>query len=407
MKNSTMFFSEIKGGVTAPKGFLASGISAGIKKKNGPDIALIFSESPCTAAGVFTKNIVTGHSLDLCRANIADGLARCVFINSGNANACIGQSGYEDARDIANECAGILGISPEEVLTGSTGVIGHPLPMDRIKAGIKSAASALSPEGGPDACRAIMTTDTYPKETAAEFDLGGFRTVLGGMAKGSGMIHPDMATLIGIITTDAVISRSLLKAALFETVGKSFNKITVDGDTSVCDMVLILANGMSGGPEIVEGSKECDVFMAALDHVAIHLAKAVAADGEGATKLIEINIRNARTQLDASKAAKAIANSPLVKTAFFGEDANWGRILTAAGCSGAVFNPNETTISIGPLVLFQNGTAIPFNEDDASGILKNKNIEVVVDFGNGAFSDTVWTCDLSHGYIDINANYRT
>ncbi|MBN2557690.1 MAG: bifunctional glutamate N-acetyltransferase/amino-acid acetyltransferase ArgJ [Clostridia bacterium] len=395
------------GGITAPIGFLASGISAGVKKKNGPDIALIFSESPCAAAGVFTKNIVTGHSLDLCRANVANGCAQCIFINSGNANACIGQSGYEDARTIANQCAGILGITPGDVLTGSTGVIGHPLPMDRISAGITNAAAALSAEGGSDACRAIMTTDTYPKETAVEFDLGGFRTVLGGIAKGSGMIHPDMATMIGIITTDAFISSELLKKALIDSVGKSFNKISVDGDTSVCDMVLILANGMSGGPEITKGSKEYDVFKAALDHVSVHLAKAVAADGEGATKLIEINIRNARTPIDAARAAKAVANSPLVKTAFFGEDANWGRILTAAGSSGAVFDPNATTISIGPLVLYQNGTAIPFDEDEAACILKNKNIEVVIDFGDGAFSDTVWTCDLSHGYIDINANYRT
>ncbi len=407
MENLYEKFTINKDGVTAPRGFSASGISAGIKKNGGLDIALVFSERPANAAGLFTLNKVRGHSLDLCANNLKDGNARCVFINSGNANACLGPSGYEDAVTITKKCASILNIHPGEVLTGSTGVIGHPLPMDKVLSGIKSACSELSSENGIVAARAIMTTDTYPKEASVSFEIKGKTVTIGGMAKGSGMIHPNMATIIGILTTDALISPALLKSLLKESADLSFNRISIDGDTSVCDKVLILANGMSETPEITEGTSDYDTFKYALTAVSVALAKMIAADGEGATKLIEIKVLNAQSPDDAHKAAKTVANSPLVKTAFYGEDANWGRILTAVGYSGAEFDPKETSIRIGPLLLYSKGLAIPFNESDAKKVLKEKALLVIIDFGTGSYDTTVWTCDLSHDYIDINANYRT
>lgn len=407
MKNFYDLLTFKNGGVTSPKGFMASGISAGIKKKKGLDIALILSDSPTSAAGIFTLNKVRGHSLELCAEHLKNGSARCIFINSGNANACLGVTGQNDALSITKKIAGILGLDFKEILTGSTGVIGHPLPMEKVFSGIETACSELSYNGGTDAANAIMTTDTYPKEIAVSFKFKDKIITIGGMAKGSGMIHPNMATMIGVITTDATIEPALLKRLLKDTADKSFNRISVDGDTSVCDKILILANGMSGTPDIIENTELAELFQFALTELSIRLAKLIAADGEGATKLIEILVKNALTPKDAHSAANAIANSPLVKTAFFGEDANWGRILTAAGYSGADFDPEKTSIFIGPMKLFDKGTAIPFDETDAKKILHEKNIFVTVDFGSGTHETTVWTCDLSHAYIDINANYRT
>lgn len=407
MENSIDKIIYEKGGITAPTGFLASGISAGIKKNGNPDISLIFSEKPSAAAGIFTLNKVRGHSLDLCEKNLVDGKARCIFINSGNANACLGPSGFNDALLITKECSTLLNIPASEVLTGSTGVIGHPLPMDKVLSGIKTAYSELNSFGGNAAAKAIMTTDTYCKEVAVSFKLNNKTVTIGGMAKGSGMIHPNMATMIGILTTDAKISADFLKLILKKTADKSFNRISIDGDTSVCDKILILANGMSETPEIIPGTNEAALFILALETISIKLAKMIAADGEGATKLIEINVKNALSENDAHLAAKAIANSPLVKTAFFGEDANWGRILTAVGYSGADFDPLKTSITIEPLLLYNNGVAIPFNEEEAKEVLCRKDIFITVDFGIGKFKTTVWTCDLSPAYIDINATYRT
>lgn len=407
MKNLTTITTVPNGSVTSPEGYLASGISAGIKKRKGLDLSLVFSVYPANAAGIFTLNKVRGHSLELSEKHLKNGSARCIFINSGNANACLGIAGHNDALTIAKRCAEILKIDYSEVLTGSTGIIGHNLPMEKVLAGINSACSELSSDGGLKAAQAIMTTDTYAKETAVKFSIDNKTITIGGMAKGSGMIHPNMATMIGIITTDAKIDSDLLKTMLKTASDKSFNRISVDGDTSVCDMVLILSNGMSGAPEIKEKTESADLFQIALTEVSVKLAKLIAADGEGATKLIEITVKNALSQNDALLAAKAIANSPLVKTAFFGEDANWGRILTAAGYSGADFDPQETSISIGNLKLFDKGTAISFDEFDAKKILTEKNIYVTVDFGTGKHETTVWTCDFSHAYIDINSNYRT
>ncbi len=394
-------------GVTTPKGFKASGISCGIKKDNKLDLALLYSTNICQCAGVYTKNIVKGHSLVLASEYAKKGQAQAVFINSGNANACVGPKGIDDAKIITEVVANKLKIIPKHVLTGSTGVIGYKLPMDKIKKGIIKAANSLSETGGASASKAIMTTDTYTKEFAVKLMINDMEVFIGGMAKGSGMIMPNMATMISILTTDANISHSLLQKALVSAINQSFNKISVDGDTSVCDMTVILANGQSKCQPIKEKTKEYNEFFNGLLEVCQQLSKMIARDGEGATKLIEINIKNAFTLNDAELAAKAIANSPLVKTAFFGEDANWGRLLTAAGYSGAKFNPDKTTIKIGHLVLFDKGVAIPFNEIEASEILQRKDIFVTVDFGEGNYEDTVWTCDFSYDYIKINAHYRT
>lgn len=407
MKNSNCNFIKIEGGVTAAQGFSASGVASGIKKDGLADIALIFSDSSCTAAGVFTKNKVIGHSLELCRDNLYNDKAQCVLINSGNANACVGPSGYKAAYSMAKRCSDLLNIEPDDVLTGSTGVIGVPLPLDLVLAGIGKAVEVLSPEGGLKAAKAIMTTDTFPKQYALEFNNLHNSFKIGGMAKGSGMIHPNMATMISIITTDVHISPALLKKALYYSVDKSFNRISVDGDTSVCDKVLVLANGNSSFSITNEISKEYIIFRDALCNISESLSKDIVSDGEGATKLIEINVINAATNKDALLAARAIANSPLVKTAFYGEDANWGRILTAAGYSGANFKPEKTSILIGGLTLYKQGRALQFDERKALDILKRKNISVIVDFNDGKSHEKVWTCDFSHGYIDINAHYRT
>lgn len=394
-------------GITTPIGFKASGISAGIKKDNQLDIAMVYSLKPCSCAGVFTTNVVKGHSLVLAREYIKKGKCQAVFINSGNANACVGDEGYQDAVKITEMVSGQLSIEPSHVITGSTGVIGFRLPMDKIEAGIKAACQSLSSDGGDKAAKAIMTTDTFPKEFTVKIMIGDKEVYISGMAKGSGMIQPNMATMISVLTTDATISSPLLRKALKSAVNKTFNKISVDGDTSVCDKTVVLANGMSGCSRIKEDSNDFMLFEEALLTVCTELSKMIARDGEGATKLIEVNVINAKTQKDASLACKAIANSPLVKTAFFGEDANWGRLLTAAGYSGARFNPSSTTITIGDLVLFNKGTALRFDESAAKEILSRKEISVTVDFSEGNFHDRVWTCDFSYDYIKINAHYRT
>lgn len=394
-------------GVTTPKGFKATGISCGIKKNNKLDLALLYSTNLCLCAGVYTKNIVKGHSLVLAKKYCKAGQTQVVFINSGNANACVGPEGTKDAIEITEIISDNLNINPKHVLTGSTGVIGYKLPMGKIEKGIVKAVSSLSINGGNNAAKAIMTTDTYTKEFAVKIMIEDKEVFIGGMAKGSGMIMPNMATMISLLTTDANISHDLLNKTLKIAVNKSFNKISVDGDTSVCDMTLLLANGQSDCLLIKEESKEYMEFLNGLVEVCQQLAKMIARDGEGATKLIEVNVKNALTLNDAELAAKTIANSPLVKIAFFGEDANWGRLLTAAGYSGANFNPDKTTIKIGQLILFKNGVAIPFNEEEAKEILQRKDIFITIDFGEGKYEDTVWTCDFSYDYIKINAHYRT
>ncbi len=392
-------------GVTYAQGFTAAGVACGIKKKGGPDLAIVKCDVRARAAGIFTRNIVKGHSLMLARKNVRNGYAQLVVINAGCANACLGPRGDADALEMARLAANRFGVRPGDVLTGSTGVIGFPLPLDKIAAGLDEAI--LSRSGGADAARAIMTTDTVPKEAQADVTIGGRTVRIGGMAKGSGMIHPNMATLISVLTTDAAISVSALRQALREAAAVSYNRISVDGDTSVCDKVLILASGLAGNNVIEPGTEEYARFTAALKDVCIRLAKMLAADGEGATKLLTIQVKNARSARDAHLIASAIAKSPLCKTAAFGNDANWGRLLTAAGYSGARFNPEKVDIWIGSVKVCENGGGLPFDEEAALRELKQREVTYTLDFADGTASDTMWTCDFSLDYVKINADYRT
>lgn len=397
----------IDGGVTSPKGFLAAGSACGLKKNGGKDLAIICAEDTAAVSGVFTTNVVKGHSLQLTMEHVKNGYARAIVINSGNANACVGESGTKYALEMAELTAQLLNCEVDEVLVGSTGVIGSHLNMPSVRSGIRKSASLLSVEGGHDAEEAIMTTDVSAKEIAVEFELQGEMVRIGGMAKGSGMIHPNMATMIGIITTDANISRSLLDKAFKEVTKSTFNRVSVDGDTSVCDMVLILANGEAANSGIVKEDVEFEQFKDALNTVCTYLSRMIAKDGEGATKLIEIIAKGALNEGDAYKTVSAIAKSPLVKTAIFGEDANWGRILTAAGYSGADFDPNLVDIFIGDLMVCKNGVALIFDEAKAKSILKANEIKIIIDLKKGKYTDRMWTCDFSLDYVKINASYRS
>ena len=397
---------EVAGGITAARGYLAAGIRSGCK--NGKrDLALLYSRKPAAVAGVFTQNKVKAHPLLLTRERVAKGIARAVVINSGNANACNGSGGMEDARKMTAEVSRLMGMEEESVVVASTGVIGQPMPMDKIISGIEVAVSELNAGGGADAAEAIMTTDTVIKETAVALEMGGVRVTIGGMAKGSGMIHPNMATMLGFITTDAVVSPEALKAALGYAVERSFNMITVDGDTSTNDMVLVMANGAAGGPELSTDSKEFIVFQKALLEVCTRLAKMVARDGEGATKLLEVKVSNAGTEEDARLAAKAVASSSLVKSAVFGRDANWGRILCAVGYSGAHFDPQQVDIFIGAEQVAKAGGALNFSEENALQILSAGEVVIAVDLKTGRFGATAWGCDLTYDYVKINADYRS
>ena len=397
----------INGGVTAPEGYFATGVACGLKKDGRKDLAIICSEDSAAAAGVFTTNRVKGHSLQVTMEHIKSGYANAIIINSGNANACVGEQGYRDAKEIASIAAEQLDCSPEAILIGSTGVIGKPLDMDAIRPGIEQLISGMDPDGGHDAQEAIMTTDLIHKEIAVELEIQDSKVVIGGMAKGSGMIHPNMATMIGVLTTDVNISRKLLDKALKEVVKSTFNRVTVDGDTSVCDMVLILANGLADNPGIVNEDEDYEKFVRGLDHVCTTLSRQIARDGEGATKLIEVVAEGAGNPEDAYKAVCTIAKSPLVKTAMFGEDANWGRIITALGYSGAEFDPAYTDIFIGDLQVCKAGCALPFDEAKAAELLHEKEIKLLVRLNKGVYSDRVWTCDFSYDYVKINGSYRT
>ncbi len=397
----------VQGGVTAPIGYFATGIACGLKKNNGLDLAIVCSEDMAVAAGVFTQNTVKGHSLQLTMNNIKNGYANALVINSGNANACVGKQGYEDAYEIACTVAEMMDLDPGDILVGSTGVIGKPLDMEKVRPGLEELINSMNPDGGHEAELAIMTTDTFPKEIAVEVDINGKSITIGGMAKGSGMIHPNMATMIGVITTDANISKSVLQKVLSTCTEKTFNRTSVDGDTSVCDMVISFANGLAENERIIENTEEYDNFFKAYLHVCTELSKMIAKDGEGATKLVEVQIEGAKTAEDAKNAAFSIAKSPLVKTAIFGNDANWGRIITALGYSSAEFDPLAVDIFIGGLQVCKAGTAVNFDEEKAMEILKNDELTILVNINSGTYSDRVWTCDFSYDYVKINASYRT
>ncbi|MDD4094692.1 MAG: bifunctional glutamate N-acetyltransferase/amino-acid acetyltransferase ArgJ [Oscillospiraceae bacterium] len=395
--------------ITMPKGYLAAGVHCGMKKDGKPDLALVVSECSASVAGVYTRNIVQGHSLRRTRRLVSEfGTCRGVLINSVSANACIGPVGEEDADRVAAEAARVIGVRPEEILTCSTGVIGKRLPVEKMTEGITELEKNLSAseEAAHSAMRAIMTTDLVPKEASAVVEINGNTVTISGMAKGSGMIHPDLATLIGIITTDAAIDPSSLDTLLRDAVKYTINRVSVDGDTSVCDTVLMMANGMSG-QEIKSETDEYELFAQALESVARDLAQMIAADGEGATKLIEVRVEGAPSEEDALLIVRSICRSPLCKTAIFGEDANWGRILTAAGYSGANFDPDRTDIYFGTLQVCKGGCALDFDEAEAKRILSESTVLIDVRLHSGSNSDRMWTCDFSYDYVKINGSYRT
>lgn len=396
----------INGSIASPLGFQAQGVACGIKKNGGRDLALVVSDVPAACAAVFTRNLVKGHSLLRSMDHVSGGLARAVIVNSGNANACVGPQGDLDAMAMAMETARLIGCPTTQILLNSTGVIGHPLPMDRLLKGIENAVRLLerTDAAGHAAEEAIMTTDTMPKEVSVVFQRDGRDVTVSGMAKGSGMIHPDMATMIGLITTDCAVDARILYETLFEAVSTTFNRVSVDGDTSVCDMVAVLANGMAGNVTVTDRDPE---LSEAFHLVCETLARMVARDGEGATKLVEVIVHGARTAEDAYRIVQAVAKSPLVKTAMFGEDANWGRILTAAGYSGAAFDPSRCDIFIGDLQVCSGGAALAFDETCAKEILASDNIAIRLEMNEGESWDRVWTCDFSYDYVRINGSYRT
>ncbi len=401
-------FREVAGGVTGPKGFRAAGIHCGVKKSR-KDLCLLVSEDPAAGAVVLTTNKVQAAPVVLTREQVEHSRTfRAIVVNSGNANACTGDRGMDDARAMAGAAAEALHVGRGEVLVSSTGVIGQFLPIGTITKGIAAAAASLSQEGGTSAAEAIMTTDTFVKEYALEFECGGATVTMGGMAKGSGMIAPNMATMLAFVTTDAGVSPEVLQAALSRAADRSFNRISVDGDTSTNDMVAVLANGASGSRAILESrGPDFDRFYAALEQVLVVLSKMIVRDGEGATKFIEINVTGAVDEPSAVQAARAIANSSLVKTAINGEDANWGRILAAVGYSGIAFDPSRVEISFGQVPILRRNYVIDFSEEDAKTVLSRKEITINVNLNGGSGSASFWTCDLSKEYVAINANYRT
>ena len=397
----------IEGGVTAPAGFLAGAAAADIKYKNKKDVTVLYSETPATAAGVFTKNVVKAAPVQISIKQLERGQARGIVVNSGNANACTGAGGLTDAAAMIAAAASALGTEEEMILIASTGVIGQPLPMNKVLPGIREAVAGMSDVGGREAAEAIMTTDTCIKEAAREITLGGRQARIGGMAKGAGMIHPDMATLLCFITSDAAILPVYLKQALRQAVGKSFNMVTVDRDTSTNDTALILANGLAGNPVINGEGNDFRIFCEALTEVCISLAKDIARDGEGATKLIQVTARNAPALADARMASKAVAGSNLVKAALFGNDANWGRIICALGYSGANFQPEKVDIYLGELMVAQQGAPANFSEEAALEILKRDTVDIILDLHQGDCEATAWGCDLTYDYVKINGDYRT
>ena len=399
---------NINGGVTAPQGFLAAGINVGVKPgSKKKDIAIVYSVKKCNASAVYTKNKFKAPPLFVTEENLENNVAQAIVVNSGCANACTGDQGKIDALKMASVTGEVLGVDPSDVIVASTGVIGVYLPMEKIEAGIREIGGILSKDGGTDASLAIMTTDTVRKEFAYECEIAGKNIKIGGMAKGSGMIHPNMATMLGFLTTDADISKEALKDIFKDVIDDTFNMISVDGDTSTNDMVCILANGEAGNKTIEKDTLEYKKFKDVVRKICEEMSVSIVNDGEGATKLLTIKVLNALTKDDARKAARSISTSNLVKTAFFGEDANWGRIITALGYSGAEIDPSKCDISLGDMFMAKQGKAMIFNEEDALRILKEREIEITCNLNLGAECAVAWTCDLSYEYIKINAEYRS
>jgi glutamate N-acetyltransferase / amino-acid N-acetyltransferase len=402
----TALLSAISGGVATAGGFRAAGISAGIKANGNPDLALIVSDTVAQVAAVYTTNKVLAAPVVVSKEHLArsGGKARAIVVNSGCANSCTGDTGMRDARTMAEETARLVGCPVEQVLVASTGVIGVALPMDKVRSGIPAAFGALGADQGSAAARAIMTTDLAPKEAAARITIGGREASIGGMCKGAGMIEPMMATMLGFVTTDAAMPKALLDRALREAVDQSFNAITVDGDSSTNDCVLLLSSGASG---VTVDDTSYATFVEGLTAVCRQLALAIVRGGEGATKLVQVNVTGAASSTEARKAAKVIANSLLVKTAIHGGDPNWGRLICAAGRAGVTFDASRAGVTMGSIVLFKDGQPHDERAPAAADYLKGAELTIGVDLGAGSASSTVWTCDLSAEYVRINADYRT
>lgn len=405
---------KIEGGITAAKGFLAASAAAGIKYKDRKDMAMIYSQVPCQAAGTFTTNVVKAAPVKWDQKLVKEsGKAQAVVINAGIANACTGAEGYSYCKATAQAAAEALGVDENSVLVASTGVIGMQLPMERLTAGIRMMAPLLSDtqESGTEAAKAIMTTDTEKKEVAVEFEAGGKTVTIGGMCKGSGMIHPNMCTMLAFVTTDLAISRELLQEALSQDIKDTYNMISVDGDTSTNDTVLLLANGMAGNPVITEKNEDYHAFCQALNVVNETLAKKMAGDGEGCTALFEVKIIGAESKQQAVTLAKSVITSNLTKAAIFGHDANWGRILCAMGYSGALFDPEKVDLffesAAGKLKIIENGVALDYSEEEATRILSEPEVTAVADVKMGDQTATAWGCDLTFDYVKINADYRS
>lgn len=399
---------KIDGWVTTPQGFLAAGVKAGIKASGNHDVAVIYSTVPAATGAVFTQNKMCAAPVLVSRKVAAKPYAQAIVVNSGCANACTGEQGLKDAEAMQARAAELLGVENEAVYVCSTGVIGHFMPMDKLKAGIEAAVDAMDETGGESCAMAIQTTDTFIKHSAYEFEIGGKTAKIAGIAKGAGMIHPNMATMLTFLTTDAAIAPDVLKRAVKAAADKSFNMVVVDGDTSTNDSMIVLANGLAENEIILsEEHPDYPVFFEALLACAQDLAKMIARDGEGATKFLEVNVTGAATWAEAKTAAMAIAKSPLVKTAFFGKDPNWGRIVCAAGYSGAQMEPDKVNLEIGGVRLVENGMNCNVPLESLKDIMEQHDISMKIDLGAGSEEATVWTCDFSYEYVKINGEYHT
>ena len=393
------------GGVTSARGFHAGATAAGIKKKDALDLGILFSEAPCLATALFTTNRIKAAPVVLSQQRLQSGRAGAVVVNSGCANACTGEQGLRDAAEMAELAAEAIGVSPEGVLVASTGVIGLPLPMELIRAGIDQVV--LSEDGGHELARAMMTTDTLPKETAVAVGVDDSEFIIGGVAKGSGMIHPNLATLLCLLTTDATVDIDFLKLALRRAVDVSFNMVSIDGDTSPNDMVLIMANGLAGNETILQDSNRAGAFQQALDQVCIYLAKRIAGDGEGASKLIEVTVSGAPSIAEARLAARTVVSSPLVKAAIHGSDPNWGRIMAAVGRSGVEVAESKIDLYLGNICVVREGRSVPFSKRELLGVLSDSEVPIGLQLNLGTATATAWGCDLSEEYVTINSQYMT
>jgi glutamate N-acetyltransferase / amino-acid N-acetyltransferase len=405
-KDSISSIKFLSGGALAAGGFSACGVECGVRGFGSLDLGLLYSEAPCVSAAVFTRNVLKGAPLAVTGEAVKNGDVRAVVANSGNANAATGERGIKDARGMQKIAADALGLSEEEVAVASTGVIGERLPMKRIEAGIKAASESLG-DDDEGFSEAILTTDTRTKEAAVSVEVGGKEVVVGGTAKGSGMIHPNMGTMLAFLTTDAKVEKECLQKTLAGATDRTFNRVTVDGDTSPSDMAVFLANGMAENEEITASHPDFPAFAGAVEEVAKSLAKDIARDGEGATKLVSVVVEGARDEASAARLAKSVVGSNLVKAAVFGEDANWGRALNAMGYSGVLFDPAGVSISFGGVEVFKDGSPAPHDVDVANAALSGSEVVIAVKMSEGDASAEAWGCDLTYEYVEINGSYRT